>query len=74
VVGIIVVLLVAALAAPIKVRCGAPGYSCATALDTQGYVHYYYEVEPFGVYLAEIVTGTNIRLFYKAGQDLEKVR
>jgi hypothetical protein len=43
-------------------------------LDTHGYVHDYYEVEPLGVYLAEIVTGSNIRIFYQSGEDLEKVR
>ena len=51
--GVAVVLVLAALAMPTKVRCGAPGYSCATAVDPQGNVHYYYEVEPVGVYLAE---------------------
>jgi hypothetical protein len=74
VIGIVVVLLIAALAVPVKQRCGAPGYSCATALDARGYVHYYYEVEPLGVYLAEIITGSNIRFFYNSGEDLEKVR
>ena len=74
VIGIVVVLLIAGLAVPVKQRCGAPGYSCATALDARGYVHYYYEVEPLGVYLAEIITGSNIRFFYKSGEDLEKVR
>lgn len=71
-VGIAVVLLIAALAIPIKARCGAPGYSCATAVDAQGNVHYYYEVEPLGVYLVEIITGSNIRLYYQSGEDLEK--
>ena len=74
VVGIVVVLVIAVLAIPVKQRCGAPGYSCATALDAQGYVHYYYEVEPLGVYLAEISTGSNIRFFYKSGEELVKVR
>jgi hypothetical protein len=74
VVGIVVVLLVGVLAIPVKQRCGAPGYSCATALDAQGYVHYYYEVEPLGVYLAEIITGSNIRLYYTSGEELVKVR
>jgi hypothetical protein len=74
VVGIVVVLLIAALAIPVKQRCGAPGYSCATALDAQGYVHYYYEVEPLGVYLAEIITGSSIRLYYTSGEELVKVR
>lgn len=45
VVGIVVMLLIGVLAIPVKQRCGAPGYSCATALDAQGYVHYYYEVD-----------------------------
>ena len=73
-VGIVAVLLIAVLAMPIKARCGAPGLSCASALDAQGYVHYYYEVEPVGVFLAEIVTGSNIRIFYRSGEDLERVR
>ena len=73
-VGIAVVLVIAVLAMPVKQRCGAPGYSCATALDAQGYVHYYYEVEPLGVYLAEIITGSNIRLYYTSGEELVKVR
>jgi hypothetical protein len=72
VVGIVAVLVIAMLAIPIKARCGAPGLSCASALDAHGYVHYYYEVEPVGVFLAEIVTGSNIRLFYRSGEDLEK--
>ena len=67
-------LLIGVLAIPVKQRCGAPGYSCATALDAQGYVHYYYEVEPLGVYLAEIITVSHIRLYYTSGEELVKVR
>jgi hypothetical protein len=74
VVGIVVVLAIAVLAMPIKARCGAPGLACASALDSHGYLHYYYEVEPLGVFLAEVVTGSNIRIFYQSGEDLEKVR
>ncbi len=74
VVGIVVLLLIAMLALPTKQRCGAPGLTCATALDAHGYAHYYYEVEPVGVYLVEIITGSNIRLFYGSGEDLERVR
>lgn len=73
-IGIAVVALLAVLAVPIKQRCGAPGYSCASTLDTAGNAHYYYEVEPAGVYLAEIVAGTNITLFYTSGEDLVKAR
>jgi len=74
VVGLIVVLVIAVLAVPVMQRCGAPGYSCATALDTQGYVHYYYEIEPLGVYLAEIITGSSIGFYYTSGEELVKVR
>jgi hypothetical protein len=74
VVGLVVVLVIAVLAIPVMQRCGAPGYWCATALDTQGYVHHYYEVEPLGVYLAEIITGSNIPFYYTSGEELVKVR
>ncbi|MCV7379873.1 hypothetical protein BST11_09595 [Mycobacterium alsense] len=74
VVALIVVVVIGVLAIPVKQRCGAPGFSCATALDPRGNVHYYYEVEPLGVYLAEIVTGSNIRWYYTSGEDLARVR
>ena len=72
--GVAVVVLLAVLAVPIKQRCGAPGFACASTLDTHGNIRYYYEIEPVGVFLAEIVTGTNIRLFYSSGEDLIKAR
>ncbi len=70
----IVVVVLAVLAIPLKQRCGAPGFSCATAMDPQGNIHYYYEVEPLGIYLAEIMTGSNITVFYESGEDLVKAR
>ncbi|ORB71475.1 hypothetical protein BST44_21550 [Mycobacterium scrofulaceum] len=73
-VGIAVVVLLAVLAVPIKQRCGAPGLSCATAVDPRGNVHYYYEVEPLGVYVAEVITGSNITVFYDSGEDLVNAR
>lgn len=73
-VGVAIVVLLAVLAAPIKQRCGAPGFACASALDNDGNIHFYYEVEPVGVYLAEMVTGTNIALFYSSGEDVTKAR
>lgn len=74
IVGVAFVVLLAVLAAPIKQRCGAPGLPCASTLDNAGNLHFYYEVEPLGVYLAEIVTDTNITLFYNSGEDLVKAR
>ncbi|HET7074180.1 MAG TPA: hypothetical protein VFI55_08905 [Mycobacterium sp.] len=73
-IGVVLVLVLAVLAIPVKQRCGAPGYSCATTLDAQGNVHYYYEVEPLGVYLAESITGSNIRFYYTSGEDLVRVQ
>jgi len=73
-VAIAALLVIAVLAIPVKQRCGAPGLSCASALDPQGNVHYYYEVEPLGVYLAEIITGSNIRFYYTSGEDLVRAR
>jgi hypothetical protein len=72
--ALVVVLLLVVLAIPIKQRCGAPGLSCTSTLDEQGDIHYYYEVEPLGVYLAEILTGSNIRFDYTSGDDVVKVR
>jgi hypothetical protein len=71
---VVVVLLLAVLAIPIKQRCGAPGLSCTSTVDEHGNVRYYYEVEPLGVYIAEIFTGSNIRIYYASGDDIEKVR
>ena len=74
VIGISVLLVFAALAMPIKQRCGVPGRSCATAVDAAGDVHYYYEVEPFGIFLIESVIGSNIPLYYTSGEEIVRVR
>ena len=71
-VAIAAALMIAVLAIPIKQRCGAPGLSCATAVDANRNVHYYYELEPLAVYLGEIITGSNIRFYYASGEDVVK--
>ena len=71
---VLVGLLLVVLAIPIKQRCGAPSLSCTSTLDEQGNIHNYYEVEPLGVYLAEIFTGSNIRFYYTSGDDVVKAR
>ena len=71
---IAVILVAGALAMPIKQRCGAPGRACASAQDAQGYVHYYYEVEPVAVFLLESVLGSNIPVFYTSGEEVVKER
>jgi hypothetical protein len=73
-VAIAALLVIAVLAIPVKQRCGAPGLSCARTLDPQGNIHYSYEVEPLGVYLAEIITGSNIRFYYTSDKDLVRAR
>ncbi len=71
---VVAIVVVAALAMPIKQRCGAPGRTCATAQDAQGNVHYYYyEIEPVAVFLLESVLGSNIPLYYTSGEDVVKV-
>ncbi|OBK28464.1 hypothetical protein A5634_20510 [Mycobacterium asiaticum] len=74
VIAISVLLVMAALAIPIKQRCGAPGRTCATAVDANGDVHYYYEVEPLGIFLIENMIGSDIPLFYTSGEEIVKVR
>ena len=74
IIGISVLLAMAALAMPIKQRCGAPGRTCATAVDAAGNVHYYYEVEPFGVLIVESVLGSDIPLYYTSGEEIVKVQ
>jgi hypothetical protein len=73
-IAIAVFVLIAVLATPTKQRCGAPGLSCSTVVDARGAAHYYYEVEPLGVYFVEIMTGSNIPLCYTSGEDVVKVR
>jgi hypothetical protein len=74
VIGTAVVLIIAVLALPIKQRCGAPGNLCASVVDARGNVHHYYEVEPLGVFFAEVITGSNISIYYTSGEEVETVR
>lgn len=46
--------------------------ACATAVDTGDNIHYYYEIEPLGVYVAETISGSNIRFCYMSGEDVVK--
>ncbi|GAB7143759.1 hypothetical protein LRC484719_23490 [Mycobacterium riyadhense] len=73
-IAIALVLVIAALAMPIKQRCGAPGRTCATAVDAHGFVHYYYEIEPLGGVIIEDVFGSNIRLCYMSGEEVVNTR
>ena len=66
--GIILVLV--GLALPVHVTCGAPGAACAVPpIPPSTRASYYYEDEPVGIMLLEMVTRSNIRVYYAAGQE-----
>ncbi|QLL06963.1 hypothetical protein [Mycobacterium vicinigordonae] len=73
-IGLAAVAAIATLAMPVKQRCGAPGHTCGSAVDANGDVHYYYEVEPFGVFLVETLIGSDIPLFYTSGEEVVRAR
>lgn len=53
VIGIVIVLVVVAvLAWPVKVVC--PNGPCLTGVDEAGYVHRYYEIKPLGADLLSL--------------------
>jgi hypothetical protein len=74
VVGIAVVLVIGALAWPVKESCGGPNINCMTGPDENGYVHPYYEVKPLGVIIFETVTDKKFPFRYTSGYESEKVR
>ena len=59
----------AALALPKHVDCGVPGGSCQHAGTHRGEVCTPYEVEPWGVYLIEVVAGRDLGIAYTSGED-----
>lgn len=54
---------------PVRVTCGAPGATCAIPPTDQSGSLVYYEIEPLGVMLIEMVTRSNIPIYYTAGID-----
>jgi hypothetical protein len=69
-VGIVVfVMFIAALALPVKDRCGAPRYACATAPDAQGNIDYYYEVKPLAAIIIELFTNQKFPFYYTSGHE-----
>jgi hypothetical protein len=73
VVGIAVVLLIGLLSWPIKYVC--PRGPCSTAPDADGYIHRihrYYEIQPLGAPLIEMIMGKNFQLRYSAGVEKDR--
>ena len=69
-----VALVCVVLALPVKQSCGAPARKCATTLDRDGNLRYYYEIEPLGVVIIEHLLGSNISIYYTSGVEGVKVR
>ncbi|MCB0926874.1 MAG: hypothetical protein U0R77_08500 [Mycolicibacterium insubricum] len=67
-----VVAVVGVLAIPVHERCGGAGRVCATAPDDQGFIHYYYEVQPVLTVLVDQFTGHK-PLVYSSGVELVPV-
>ena len=65
-----VVLLV--LGVQTKVIC--PNGPCATAPDTRGTVHRYYQMKPLGATLFEKVTELRLPIHYTSGTDTESLK
>jgi hypothetical protein len=63
-----IVIVLAILFFPVKVDCGALGASCVTApsMDNKGNSYYdrFYDIEPLGVMLIEIVTRNDFPIKY----------
>lgn len=58
---------------PVKVTCGAPGYTCTPAPDQNGMIYRTYDIEPFGILLLESLVGTDLPLKYFVGTSEEEV-
>jgi hypothetical protein len=66
--ALIILLLILLL--PIKITCGIPDGSCATPpVDNTYNASYYYEIEPAGVALIELMTRQNSGVQYSTGTD-----
>ncbi len=68
---LILVLGVGILFIPVKVTCGSPGAACAQPPlpGTNSQVRYYYEYEPLGVMVVELVIQKNLPFYYSSGTE-----
>jgi hypothetical protein len=67
----ILILGIGILLIPVKVTCGSPDAACAQPPlpGTNSKVRYYYEYEPLGVMLVELVIRTNLPFYYFSGTE-----
>lgn len=58
-----------AFALPKRVECGFPGGSCQQAGSLRGEVCTSYEIEPWGLYLIELLAHRDVGFAYSSGED-----
>ncbi len=68
---LILILGIGILLIPVKVTCGSPDANCAQPPlpGTNSQVRYYYEYEPLGVMLVELVIRQNLPFYYFSGTE-----
>jgi hypothetical protein len=68
---LILVLGIGVLLIPVKVTCGFPAASCAKPPlpGSNSQARYYYEYEPLGVMLVELVIWQNLPFYYSSGTE-----
>jgi hypothetical protein len=68
---LILVLGIVILLIPVKVTCGFPDADCAQPPlpGTNSQVRYYYEYEPLGIMLVELVIRNNLPFYYSSGTE-----
>ncbi len=67
---VIVIVLTGVFLIPAKVTCGVPGNSCAVPpMTLDGSPSYYYEIQPVGVSLIEMMTKQNTGIQYSSGTE-----
>ena len=69
---ILSIIIFIVLIIPDKVRCRAPGYTCAfEAGDNE--IGYVYDIQPWGITLLEYVFKTNLNIQYSKGTEYIKI-
>jgi hypothetical protein len=71
---ILMVIALFILLFPVKVSCGAPGATCTTAPDKDGYIHRKYDMEPFFVMLIESVTQKDFFFKYYSRTESQLIK
>ncbi len=69
---IVVILLCVVVLYPVRIRCGAPGASCAMPPRNKSeFARWYYEIEPLGLAVIEGVIRVNLPIYYSQGIEVE---